>query len=121
MTLREEDLQTAVFRWAKGMEATWPELRWLHHIANGAKRDAVTAMRLKDQGVKPGILDLHLPVPRGAYHGLMIELKKPDGKVPKPSPEQAEYMAHLDANGYMTACINDFEQVKRMITDYLLL
>mgnify|MGYP004433785991 CR=1 FL=1 len=39
------------------------------------QRDARTAANLKRQGVKAGVPDLHLPVARGGYNGLYIELK----------------------------------------------
>jgi hypothetical protein len=121
MSLSESDLQIAIFRWAATLEPTYPELKWLHHVPNGGKRDSKTAGLLKAQGAKAGILDLHLPVARGPYHGLMIELKKPDGKPPKPSKEQAEYMAFLEANGYHVDCINHFDDLKADILWYLAL
>ena len=52
------------------------------HIPNGGKRNALEAKRLKAQGVKPGVPDICIPMARGGYHGLYIELKRPiqDGK-----------------------------------------
>jgi hypothetical protein len=119
VSLSESDLQIAIFRWASTMEAQYPELKWLYHCPNGAKRDSKTAGLLKAQGVKAGILDLHLPVARGPYHGLMIELKKPDGKKATPSTEQKEYMAFLSEQGYSVYCLNDFDVVKSAIMGYL--
>ena len=49
----------------------------------GGKRDAKTATILKRQGVKAGVPDLHLPVARGGYHGLYIELKVGDNTTTK--------------------------------------
>jgi hypothetical protein len=115
----ESDLQAAIIRWASTLEPNYPELKWLHHIPNGGKRDSRTAMMLQAQGVKKGILDLHLPVARGPYHGLMIELKIPDGKQPKPSQEQKEYTVFLTDQGYLALCMNDFVAVKQAILDYL--
>jgi hypothetical protein len=114
--ITEADLQQAVFRWAGTRPE--PELKWLHAVPNGEKRDPATARRLKDQGVKPGILDLHLPVARGKYHGLMIELKRPNSPA-KPSIEQDEYMAFLKEQGYCCHCLNDFDAVKALILTYL--
>ena len=58
----------------------WPELALLHHIPNGGKRDAIEAKHLKSEGVKSGVPDLHLPVAKGKYHGLFIELKTEKGR-----------------------------------------
>lgn len=119
MALIEADLQRAVVTWAKTQLKKYPELLWLHHIPSGGKRDSREAQSLQSQGVKAGILDLHLPVARGGFHGLMIEMKRPGGKCPKPSAEQAEYMKFLTEQGYANIITNDFSEVKTYITDYL--
>lgn len=67
--------QVFLFDLVRIWEGRVPELRLLHHIPNGGKRDAITGARLKRAGVRAGVLDLHLPVARGGYHGLWIELK----------------------------------------------
>lgn len=48
---------------------------YLYAIPNGGARSKVTAAILKAEGVKPGVLDLHLPVARGRYIGLWVEMK----------------------------------------------
>lgn len=68
--------QINLFRWVAFQSATHPELERLYHIPNGGKRYATTAKRLKAEGVKAGVPDLCLPVPRGAYHGLQILSKE---------------------------------------------
>ena len=75
--------QTALFAWAALQLQRWPELRWLHHIPNGGSRGdtaqgrQIRGAQLKAQGVRTGVADLCLPVKRGAYSGLYIEMKKP--------------------------------------------
>jgi hypothetical protein len=115
----ESDLQRAIIMWAKTQLGKYPELLWLHHVANGGHRDGREAVGLQSQGVKAGILDLHLPLARGAYHGMMIELKKPGGKCKAPSKEQQEYIDYLAEHGYATLVSNDFGEVKKFIVDYL--
>lgn len=44
--------QEAIFQWAEYSLGKYPELKLLHHIANGGKRDALEAASLKRQGVK---------------------------------------------------------------------
>lgn len=109
----------ALVTWAKTQLKKYPQLLWLHHISNGGKRDSREAMSLKAQGVVAGVLDLHLPVARGGYHGLMIELKLPLGKCKPPSKEQAEYIKFLTEQGYATLVSNSFEEVKSFLVDYL--
>lgn len=89
--------QEALFEWAAYNVGKYPELRLLYHIPNGGRRDAKEASFLKRQGVKAGVPDLCLPVARGGYHGLYIELKY--GKN-KPTKEQISWMEALSAQGY---------------------
>jgi len=72
--------QIAVFEWAKYAVHRYPELALLHASANGGLRSKITAARMKKEGVKAGLPDIHLPVARGGYHGLWIELKRQDGR-----------------------------------------
>lgn len=119
MALSESSLQQALITWAKTKIKDYPELLWMHAIPNGSKRDSREAMRLKSEGVKAGILDLHLPVARGGFHGAMLELKVPGGKCKTPSPEQCEYILFLREQGYATIVSNSFEELKQFIVDYL--
>lgn len=61
----EEEEQTALFSWARIMEARFPVLRWMHHIPNGGKRSKAEAARFRAAGVKAGVSDIFLPCPRG--------------------------------------------------------
>lgn len=115
----ESDLQQAVFTWAGTKVTQYPELIWMHAVPNGGRRDGREAQSMKAQGVRAGVLDIALDVARGGYHGLKIELKKPDGKIAKPSKEQAEYIEFCEGQGYYCLVSNDFEQVKETILMYL--
>ena len=58
--------------------AQYPLLKWLFHVPNGGWRAMKTALKFKLMGVKPGVLDLFLPVmrigPNGeVYGGLWVE------------------------------------------------
>ena len=77
----------------------WADLKGVpvFAIPNGGRRDAKEAAHLKKQGVKPGVPDLFVPVARGGYHGLFIEMK--DGRN-KPTDKQAEWIALLRDEGY---------------------
>lgn len=94
----EEVQQKQVFDWAAMVSRQmYPELRWLHHIPNGGKRGKVEAAILKMIGVKRGVSDISLPVPRGGYNGLYIEMKAAGGKK---DPEQKEFISFVKAQGY---------------------
>ena len=113
---REELEQEALFRWARLAEGRWPELRWLHHVPNGGLRSKAVAARLKAAGVKAGVPDLCLPVPRGGYHGLYIELKVGRNK---PTEHQRAWLDHLTEAGYSTQVCYGWEAAKESIEGYL--
>ena len=73
----EDSHQIALMAWANDSETRkiYPELEWLFHIPNGGSRHKIEAGKLKAMGVKPGVPDLALLVPKGPYNGLFIELK----------------------------------------------
>lgn len=95
----EAQHQATVFKWTRqpSIHQQWPELSLLHHIPNGGNRDPIEAKHLKQQGVKAGVPDLFLPVARGKYHGLYIEMKTETGHT---SDEQEWWGEHLTAQGY---------------------
>lgn len=115
----ESDLQRVIFVWRDTIIPQYPCLEWMHHIGNGGYRSAREAQGLKHQGVKAGVLDLHLPVARGGFHGLMVELKRPGGKCLPPSKEQAAYIAFLTEQGYCARITNSFDECKSIILEYL--
>jgi len=71
----EHDLQKAIFKWARIYEAKYPDLRWMYAVPNGGHRNKATAARLKAEGVKRGVADIHLPIQRGGFCGLWAECK----------------------------------------------
>ena len=71
----EAQEQISLFEMIDLMIHRFPELRCCHHIPNGGQRSKATAGRLRAEGVRAGIPDIHLPVAHGGYCGLWIELK----------------------------------------------
>lgn len=114
----EDNEQIMLMRWAEFLSKRIPELGLLFHIPNGGSRNKAEAAKLKTMGVKPGVPDLFLPVSRGGYYGLFIEMKY--GKN-KPTDNQKIWLSDLDGQGYKAVVCYGFEEAKKAIEDYLAL
>ena len=112
----EAQHQTNVMNWTLIHRDKYPELALLYHIPNGGSRDPVEARHLRDRGVKRGVPDLCLPVPRGRYHGLYIELKTETGCA---SREQEEWGERLCGQGYAWRICHGWQEAATILEGYL--
>lgn len=113
----EHHEQAALIAWADFKAKIWPELGLLHAIPNGGHRHIAIAQKLKAEGVRPGVPDLCLPVPKGGYHGLYIEMKRAKGG--QVSSKQKTWLKALNAQGYLAVACPGFEAAKTAIEKYL--
>ena len=112
----ESDHQINLFQWAKLMQAQYPELSLLHAIGNGGKRNVIEATRMKREGVKAGVSDVFLPVARGEFHGMYIELKVKGGKL---SESQEWWIAETTKQGYYSVVCYGWVEASEIIGKYL--
>lgn len=122
MTL-EDMHQEALFQWASHtMVGPIKVSDYLFAIPNGGMRNQRVAQQLKRCGVKKGVSDMFLPVPRGTMHGLWIELKapkhmgKPEGK---PSQEQLDWLDRMGEQGYAAVLCVGWQAAADTIKEYL--
>ena len=127
----ERAMQVALFKWAAVVSATMPGAGLLFAIPNGAyfggemktlksgksvPLAAIRARQMKGEGMKPGVPDVMLPVARGRWHGLFVELKAGSTV----SDEQAQWHAALSAQGYCVRVVRgDWQLAAKLIEDYL--
>lgn len=110
----EHGEQSAVIEWAETRTAALPALELLYAVPNGGLRHKAVAGRLKAEGVKSGVPDLCLPVARGGYHSLYIEMKTLAGT---PSEKQKQWIARLRAEGNCAeVCYGAAEAIERIET-----
>ena len=110
--------QAALFAWARNpvMLALRPALRLLSSSLNGVRLTKAQAGKAKAAGMLRGEWDVKLPVARGPYIGLLIEMKAGRNKLTK---EQQEYGAQMEIERWKLAVCYDWEAAMREITTYL--
>lgn len=124
----EEAHQTALFAMCSMNKKKYPELEWIHAVPNGGSRGStpkhamIVGAKMKATGVKAGVYDLFLPVRRGDWSGLYIELKKP-GKLKTKnqgrSDEQVAFAEFVETQGFATLVCDNWESAWNAIVQYL--
>lgn len=127
----EAQHQAALFSWASAKEKIHHELAFLHHVPNGATLGGSASERgmrgamMKAQGVKKGVPDIFLPVKRGEYSGLYIEMKRPSlepkraGSKGGISQEQADFIFFLELQGFKCRVCYGWQSAANVIENYL--
>ena len=113
----ESEEQQALFEWANLMSKKVPELNLLVAIPNGGLRNKAVAVRLRAEGTRKGFPDMILPVARGGYYSLAIELKRTKGG--RIAPEQQRWLNDLSAQGWKAVVCYGFADAKKIIEEYL--
>lgn len=114
--MSEHDEQSALLSWAATRTTTMPELERMFAIPNGGFRDNNTGKRLKAEGVRAGVPDLFLPVPRGGKAGLWIEMKIRKGRV---TERQNDWIEWLRNQGYEARVCYCWQDAAEMIELYM--
>lgn len=108
----EAQEQEAFFQWA----SYYPELEYMYAVPNGGSRHPYEAKNLKKQGVKSGVPDICLPLPKGKWHGLYIEMKYGKNKT---SENQKRYIDYLNSVGYLAVVCYGYQAAMRVVKGYM--
>jgi hypothetical protein len=113
----ESRMQCALISWWHVAHAGFgvPE-RLLFKVSNDGLRSPVMGAIMKREGLRAGVPDLMLCVPRGIYHALFLELKLPTGKV---SDDQKAFIADAWAHNYSAYVAYSLDEAINDITAYL--
>jgi len=112
----EFDEQVRIVKWARFLEVKYPELKLLNASANGVHLTKAQAGKAKAAGMVPGWPDLNLPVARGGFNGLYIELKV--GRR-KPKAHQVEILKALADQDHCCLAAWGADAAIRKIKEYL--
>ncbi|HEI6845503.1 TPA: VRR-NUC domain-containing protein [Yersinia enterocolitica] len=89
---------------------------YLIHIPNEGKRGPKAARDAKRLGLRKGVPDLFLALPRGGYAGLWIEMKTLNGK---PTPDQNHWLNKMNEIGYLATIKFSCVEAMKTITEYI--
>ncbi|HEJ7137509.1 TPA: VRR-NUC domain-containing protein [Serratia marcescens] len=90
---------------------------YLIHIPNEGKRGPKAARDAKRLGVRAGVPDLFLALPRGGYAGMWIEMKSTRGTV---NCQQLKWLTRLAAVAYKTSICKRLTDAKMIIERYIM-
>jgi hypothetical protein len=113
----EHELQAAFFEWwefyapSRGIAV---ELCFA--VPNGGHRHPAVAGKLKAEGVRAGVCDVFLLVPRGGFHALILEFKRQKGR---PSEAQERFLFEVRGQGYNALIVRSTDEAIRVVTAYL--
>ena len=113
----EHQEQAGLVQIITAMSREYPDLELMHAIPNGGHRTKSSASKIRAEGAKPGIPDLFLPVARGKYHGLYVELKRTKGW--SVSADQKKMIPRLRLQGYRVEICPGADYALRVICDYM--
>ena len=116
MRHKEDDECKALWQWAQLI----PELKAsLYHIPNGGRRNLLEAARMKSHGVRAGVSDYHLPIARGSYIGLWVEMKAPRSHKSVVSDSQKVWLELMKSNAHATFVCYGWHEAKAVFEWYL--
>ncbi len=123
----EAQEQEALITWAEHYEFNLGEglyerrfkLRdYLLAIPNAAKRTVIGGVMMKRQGLTPGVADLFLALPMGAYAGMWIEMKR-RSKQAHLSNLQALFLNVMRGVGYKAIVAYGWDEAREKILEYI--
>ncbi len=116
--MSEHEHQVLVIQWARLQVkcGTYPDLDVLHAVPNAARRTKGERGWMLSEGMKAGVPDLHLPVPRGGFVGLYIEMKSKGRKL---TAAQDWWQDRLHKLGHFVATCFTSSAAIDTLTEYL--
>lgn len=112
--------QETLIKWADSLPVQGGFLGdYLFSIPNGGSRNVIEARNLKRQGVRAGVPDLMLAVPKNGKAGLFIEMKRADKSVSRVSPAQKIWHERLSRMGYEVKIAYGCKEAVDIILEYL--
>ena len=110
MTEREAFEQIAVVDYCEALHIP------VYHVPNEEKRSLARGNKLKRMGMRAGVPDLVIPLARGGWFGLYIEMKYGKNKT---TPAQDSWLELLSRNHYKCHVCYGADAAMKAINDYI--
>lgn len=116
--MSEHEHQCAVVKWARlpSVQAQFPGIDLLEASLNGVKLSKAQAGKAKASGLLTGALDLNLPVARGGFHGMRVEMKFGRNGM---TEEQKWHSRRLTEEGWLCVTCYNWLAARDAIIEYL--
>lgn len=120
----EHSQQVALFSWAADNVGMYPALEFLFAVPNGFYGNAEQKGKMKAEGLRSGVPDIILPLPKPdpVHAGLYIELKIDSVRNNKDggcSANQVKWITWLKSVGYYVKVCYGWEEARDMLIAYL--
>jgi hypothetical protein len=105
--------QIRLFCWIR----TRPDIEpYAFSVPNDRKTNRIMGAILKHMGLKPGVSDICVAIPRGPFHGLFIELKFGKNKA---TQHQLNFIENMRSKGYHALVCVGYMAARAAIEEYL--
>jgi len=114
-TRKETEIQTEFFDKVKLFFPKLPD-KLIFAVPNGGSRNPIEARNLKLQGVKSGVSDVIILIPKQGFASLCLEFKTQTGKQ---SDEQKEFQLQAEACGSKYVIVRSVASAIEVTKEYL--
>lgn len=110
--ISEETIHKTVMKWVRSHHGLD---KFVLHFPNEGKRTCRFGKLLKDMGMRAGVSDLFIAIPRHGFCGAWIELKSKNGRV---NSSQKDFLSDMESQGYFTKVCRSIEDSIEIINWY---
>lgn len=114
--MSEHSEQVALFEALAITTKKEPALRWAFAIPNGFYSTPAQKRKMRNEGLKPGVWDIFVPIPARGFHGMFVEMKFGSNKL---TSEQEEFGEYISKSGYFRHVAYDWQDAYKAICNYL--
>jgi len=110
----EHEIQVSFFQWLALAYPNAYRVTWA--TPNAAKRSYRMVTAMKAEGLRSGVPDVFMAMPRGKFHGLFLEFKSHAGKL---TENQTIYVTNLRSEGYQVEVVHTLLEAMSIVVPYL--